>query len=259
MSVVAFFVGLGVFGILLVAFIIYVLLGLKVVNQYENGVKFTLGKFSGIMPPGLKVVLPIIQSWRRIDMRVKVIDVPDQETITKDNISIKINAVLYYKVVHAKLSVLTVKNFMYATSQIAQTTMRNIVGEVSLDELLEGREKISEKIRSIVDKGTDPWGIKIESVELKHIEIPKEMQRVMARQAEAEREKRSVIIKSQGEVVAAKNLNLSAKNLTRYPGALHLRTLQTINDLSSDKSNTIVYAVPKELLMMFKKLGGGKL
>ena len=216
-------------------------------------------KYSGIMDPGLRIVLPILQSWRRIDIRTKVIDVPDQEAITKDNVSVKINAVLYYKVTDAKLSILEVRNFMYATSQLAQTTLRNIVGEVSLDGLLQKREDISNKIQVIVDKATDPWGIKIESVELKHVEVPKEMQRVMARQAEAEREKRAVIIKSQGEVSAAGNLAASAKNLIKYPGALHLRTLGTINDLSSDKSNTIVYALPKEVLLALKKIGGGKI
>jgi regulator of protease activity HflC (stomatin/prohibitin superfamily) len=245
-------------GTLIVALVIWILLGLKVVTEYERGVKFTLGKYSGLMGPGLKVVLPVLQSWKRIDIRTKVIDVPDQETITKDNISVKINAVIYYKVVDAKLSILEVRDFMFATSQLAQTTMRNIVGEVSLDQLLAGRESVSKKIQQIVDKATDPWGIKIEAVELKHVEIPKDMQRVMARQAEAEREKRAVIIKSTGEVTAAGNLVHAAKNLTKYPGALHLRTLGTINDLSSDKSNTIVYAIPKELLLALKEIGGGK-
>ena len=242
----------------IIALIIYLILGLRVVNEYQRGVKFTLGRYSGIMEPGLKLVLPILQTWNRVDIRTKTIDVPDQEAITKDNISVRINAVLYYKVSDAKLAILEVRDFMYATSQLAQTTMRNVVGEFTLDELLESREAISNKIKEIVDKATDPWGIKIESVELKHVEIPKEMQRVMGRQAEAERERRAVIIKSTGEVVAAKNLVAAAKNLTKYPGALHLRTLQSINDLSSDKSNTIVYAVPKELLLALKKIGGGK-
>lgn len=238
--------------------ILYVLLGLKVINEYERGVKFTLGKFAGLMGPGLRVVVPIFQTFNRIDIRTKVIDVPDQEAITKDNVTVKINAVLYYKVTDAKLSVLQVRDFMYATSQIAQTTMRNVVGGAMLDVLLSSREQISSKIKEIVDKGTDPWGIKVESVELKDIQVPKEMQRVMARQAEADRERQSVIIKSTGEVSAAKNLADAAENLAKYPGALHLRTLQTVNELGADKSNTIVFAAPKELLHMFKKLGGGK-
>ncbi len=258
MSLFAILVGFGIFSFISIILIIWVLLGLKVVNQYERGVKFTLGKFRGIMQPGLRIVIPILQSWQRIDIRTKVIDVPDQETITKDNVSVKINAVLYYQVSDAKNAVLEVKDFRYATSQIAQTTLRNVVGEVTLDELLSSREEISKKVRLIVDKATDPWGIKVESAELKHIEVPDEMQRVMARQAEAERERRAVIIKSEGEVTAAKNLAESAKNLTAFPGALHLRTLQTINDLSSDKSNTIVYAIPKEILVAIKKLAEGK-
>lgn len=239
--------------------LIYILIGLKVVNEYERGVRFTFGLYTGIMGPGLKIVLPIFQSWRRVDIRTKTIDVPDQETITKDNVSAKINAVLYYKVTDAKLAIIEVRDFMYATSQIAQTTLRDVVGSVTLDNLLTNRDTISDKIQVVVDKATDPWGIKIESVELKHIEIPKEMQRVMARQAEAERERRSVIIKSAGEVSAAQNLSEAAKNLTKFPGALHLRTLQSINDLSSDRSNTIVYAIPKEALLALKRIGGGKL
>jgi regulator of protease activity HflC (stomatin/prohibitin superfamily) len=245
----------GIGAIAVPAIIIYVLLGLKVVNEYERGVKFTLGRFWKVMEPGLRIVFPILQSWNRIDMRVKTIDVPGQETITKDNVSVKINAVLYYKVTNAKPAILEVKNFMYATSQIAQITLRDVVGSVTLDTLLTSRDSISDKIKKIVDAATDPWGIKIEAVELKHIEVPEEMKRVMARQAEAERERRSVIIKSQGELSAAANLSAAAKNLSRFPGALHLRTLQSINDLSSDKSNTIVYALPKEVLQAVKKFG----
>lgn len=244
--------------LILIIIILYVLSGLKVVNQYERGVKFTFGKFTGLMEPGLRVVLPIIQTWNRIDIRTKTIDVPDQEAITKDNVSVKINAVLYYKVTNAKLAVLSVTDFKYATSQIAQTTLRDTCGSVSLDELLGKREAISGKIQLIADKATDPWGIKVESVELKHIEVPSEMQRVMARQAEAERERRSVIIKSEGEVSAAQNLVDAAKNLIKYPGALHLRTLQSINDLSSDKSNTVVYAMPKEILAAFRAFASKK-
>ncbi len=241
------------------ALIFYIISGLRVVNQYERGVRFTLGKFSGIMGPGLRIVLPVIQTWEKIDIRTKTIDVPDQEAITKDNVSVKINAVLYYKVTDSKLAVIEVMDFKYATSQLAQTTLRDVVGSISLDNLLTSRDTISAKIKSIVDKATDPWGIKIEAVELKHVEVPQEMQRVMARQAEAERERRAVIIKSEGEVSAAQNLLDAAKNLTKFPGALHLRTLQSINDLSSDKSNTIVYAIPKEILLAAKKIGGGKL
>ena len=238
--------------------VLFILSGLKVVNEFERGVRFTFGKFTGIMQPGLRLVVPVIQTWQRVDIRIKTIDVPDQETITKDNVSVKINAVLYYRVLDAKLAVIKVHNYMYATSQLAQTTLRDIVGTVSLDNVLAERESISQSIKRIVDKATDPWGIKIETVELKHIEVPKEMQRVMARQAEAEREKRAVIIKSEGEVSAAHDLADAAGNLTKHPGALHLRTLQTINDLSSDNSNTLVFALPKEILKALERFGASK-
>jgi len=256
-KVIDIILGMGLVAIPIV-FVIYLLFGLRVINEFERGVRFTLGRYSGMIGPGLTIVLPIFQSWQRIDIRTKTIDVPDQDTITKDNVSVRINAVLYYKVTDAKLAVIEVKDFMYATSQIAQTTLRDVVGSISLDNLLAKRDEISNKIEKIVDIATDPWGIKIESVELKHVELPEEMQRVMARQAEAERERRAVIIKSTGEVTAAGNLVAAAANLNKFPGALHLRTLQTINDLSSDKSNTVVYALPKEALLALKKIGGGR-
>lgn len=241
-----------ILGTALAILVLYVLGGIKVVNEYERGVKFFLGKYVGIMSPGLRVVLPVIMTWRRIDMRIKTIDVPDQDAITKDNVSIKVNAVLYYKVVHAEKAVIEVEHFNYAVSQLAQTTMRDIVGEVTLDQLLSNRDAISKRIRSIVDKATDPWGIKVESVELKHVELPGDLKRVIGKEAEAEREKRAVIIKAEGEVIASSNMSKAAKTLALAPGALHLRTLQSINDLSSDQSNTIVFAVPLEILRSFE-------
>jgi len=244
---------------LLVFIILVLFVSIKIVNEYERGVRFTLGRFSGIMNPGLRFVIPIIQSWQRVDLRTKVLDVPDQEAITKDNVSIKINAVIYYKIADPNLAIIEVKDYNYATSQLAQITMRNIVGEVMLDELLTGRNKISKRIQEIVDKATDPWGIKVENVELKDIQVGPEMQRVMARQAEAERIKRGVIIQSEGEVKAASNIAKAAKNLAKYPGALHLRTLQTVNTLSTEKSNTVVYALPVEILKTIEKLGKGKI
>ena len=244
--------------LILGAIALYVFLGLKIVKEYERGVKFTLGKFSGVMNPGLKVVLPIIQSWRRVDIRVKAVDVPDQESITKDNITVGINAVIYYKVDNAQKAIIEVEDFKYATSQLAQTTMRNIVGEVELDELLSNRDSVSERIREIVDKETDLWGIKVNSVELKDITLAQEMKRVIGKQAEAEREKRAVIIKAQGEVIAANNISKAAKTLASAPGALHLRTLQTLNDLSSDQSNTVVLGVPLEILRAFENKVGSK-
>ena len=233
---------------LIVILILYLLWGIKIVTQYERGVKFTLGRYSGIMQPGLNFIFPIFQTFVKIDMRTQVIDVPYQEALTKDNISAKINAVVYYKVVSPDKAVLEIRDYKYAVSQLAQTTMRNIIGEVELDDLLANREKIATNISRIVDKATDPWGIKIEIVDLKDIQLPENMKRVMAKQAEAEREKRAVIIKSQGDVIAAVNLGKAATTLAKAPGALHLRTLQTLNDISSDPNTKIVLAVPLEIL-----------
>jgi len=232
---------------------LFILSGLKIVKEYERGVRFTLGKYSGIMQPGLRFVIPIIQSWRRVDIRVKVVDVPDQDAITKDNVSLKVNAVLYYRVIDAKSAIIEVQEFNFATSQLSQTTMRDVVGEVTLDDLLSKRDSISKRIREIVDRATDKWGIKVESVELKHIELPEQLKRTIGKEAEAEREKRAVIIKAGGEVIAASNMAKAATTLATAPGALHLRTLQTLNDLSSDKSNTVVFAIPLEILRAIEK------
>lgn len=235
--------------------VLFFLAGLKVVNQYERGVKLTLGKFQGIMEPGLRLVIPIFQSWYRVDMRVKAVDVPEQESITKDNITVGINAVIYYKVSDSKKAIIEVEDYYYAVTQLAQTTMRNIVGEVELDELLSKRDKISEQIRHIIDVATDPWGIKVDSVELKDITLASDMKRVIGKQAEAEREKRAVIIKAEGEVIAANNMAKAAKTLSGAEGALHLRTLQSINNISSDQSNTVVFAVPLEALRALESVG----
>ncbi len=180
---------------------------------------------------------------------------PDQEAITKDNISVRVNAVIYYKVSSAEKAILEVQNFYYAISQLAQTTMRNVVGQVDLDGLLSQRDKVSENIRSIIDLATDPWGIKVDNVELKDITLPEEMKRVIGKQAEAEREKRAIIIKAEGEVIAASNMAKAAATLAESKGALHLRTLQSINDISSDQSNTIVFVVPLEVLRAFEGFG----
>lgn len=207
------------------------------------------------MEPGWRLVWPIFQSYRKIDLRVKAVDVPNQEAITKDNISVGVNAVIYYKVQDADKAVLEVENFYYAISQLAQTTMRNAVGQVDLDDLLSQRDRVSENIRKIIDDATDPWGIKVSNVELKDIVLPEEMKRVIGKQAEAEREKRAMIIKAEGEVIAADNMSKAAKVLAESKGALHLRTLQSINDISSDQSNTIVFAVPLEILRAFESFG----
>lgn len=236
---------------LIILFIILLLYSLKQVNQYERGVLYTMGRFTGLMQPGWRIVWPIFQGFRKVDIRTKAIDVPKQETITRDNVSCKMNAVLYFKVKDAGKAINEVEDFYYAVSQLAQTTMRRIAGEVSLDELLSNREKIAADILKIVDEVTDQWGIDVEAVELKDIELPESMVRTMAKQAEAEREKRATIINSEGEVQAAENLRKAAELMASTPGALHLRTLNSINDISSDQSNTIVFALPVEVLSAF--------
>ncbi len=238
---------LGLMPVWIIVFIFAISM-IKQINEYERGVKFSLGKYSGIMQPGWRIVVPVFQTYKKVDMRIKAVDVPDQQAITKDNVSVTVNAVIYYKVSSAEKAVIEVEDFKYAISQYAQTTMRNIVGEVTLDELLAGRENIADAIREIVDKETDEWGLKVSNVELKDISLPENMARTIAKQAEAEREKRAVIITSEGELAASQNMSAAAKVLAESPGALHLRTLQSINDISSDQSNTIVFAMPLEVL-----------
>lgn len=231
------------------------LISIKQINEYERGVKFSLGKFSKILEPGWKLVFPIFQSYKKVDIRTKAVDVPEQDAITKDNVSVRINAVIYFKVFDASKAILEVESFHYAVSQLAQTTMRNAVGSVSLDELLSEREKISTEICKIIDEATDPWGIKVENVELKDIALPEEMKRVIAKVAEAEREKAAVITKAAGEVEASNNLAKAAETMSKTPGALHLRTLATLNDLSSDQSNTVIFAIPIEVLRAVEAVG----
>ena len=238
--------------IILIIVLVILLMSIKQVSAYERGVQFCFGKFKKIMNPGWNIVLPIIESYKKIDIRTKVIDVPEQEVITKDNVSVKINAVIYYNIFDASKAILEVENFHYAVSQLAQTTMRNSVGSVTLDELLSCRDKISSTICEIVDKASDDWGVKVHDVELKDVSLPGEMKRVIAKVAEAEREKQAVITKAAGELEASKNLAEAATTLSQSPGALHLRTLATINDVSSDQSNTIIFAVPLEVLRAFE-------
>ena len=236
----------------IIIIIIVILTSIRQISEYERGILFRFGKFVRIMNPGWNIVLPIIESYQKIDIRTKAVDVPEQDAITKDNVTIRINAVLYYKVFDASKAVIAVERYQYAVSQLSQTTMRNAVGAVTLDELLSEREKISTEICRIIDEATDPWGIKVENVELKDIKLPEEMQRVIAKVAEAEREKAAVITKSEGEIQASNNLAEAAKTMSESPGALHLRTLATLNDLSSDQSNTIIFAIPIEILRAFE-------
>ena len=241
--------------VVIIIVIIILLNSIVQINEYERGIKFSFGKFSKVMQPGWNIVIPILQSYKKVDIRTKAVDVPEQEAITKDNVSIKINAVIYFKVFDASKAILAVEIFMYAVSQLAQTTMRNAVGAVSLDELLGERDKISTEICSIIDQATDPWGIEVENVELKDIALPEEMKRVIATVAEAEREKDAIITKAKGELEAANNLAEAAETLSKTPGALHLRTLSTLNAISADQSNTIIFAIPIEILNAIKGFG----
>lgn len=244
--------------IAIVVVVVLFLSFLRQVNQYERGVMLTMGRFTGVVNPGWRIVIPVFQHLIKVDIRVKAVDVPDQKVITRDNISASINAVIYYRVADSAKAVLEVEDFRYAVSQLAQTTMRNLVGSAELDEVLAERDKISQKIRDIIDVETDKWGIAVENVELKDFFLPEDMERTIAKQAEAERERRAVIIKAEGEVIAAENIAKAAKIMAETPGGLHLRTLQTLNDLSSDQSNTVIFATPLEMLRAFEGFIGPK-
>jgi regulator of protease activity HflC (stomatin/prohibitin superfamily) len=233
---------------LLPILIIFVLTWIRQVNQYERGIVFTMGKYSKTWMPGWQLLIPVFQKLVKVDIRVKAVDVPNQEAITKDNIPVSINAVIYFKISDAAKSVIEVQDFFYAVGQLAQTTMRNAVGEVTLNQLLAEKKQVSENIKLVVDKVSDPWGIDVQSVELKDIILPESLKRTIAKVAEAEREKQAVIINSEGELAAASNVAEAAEMLAKTPGALHLRTLQSINDLSSDQSNTTVWMVPIEAI-----------
>jgi regulator of protease activity HflC (stomatin/prohibitin superfamily) len=239
--------------IFIIGLIVFILLiSIRQINEYQRGVLFTLGKYHKMLQPGWRLVFPIFQSTQKVDLRVRTVDVPTQEALTKDNIPVGVNAVVYFRVVDASKAIINVENFYYATSQLAQTTMRNAVGEVQLDQLLSNRDEISENIRTIVDKMTDDWGIEVVNVELKDILIPENMKRTIAKEAEAERERRAVVIKARGEVESAENMMKAANMLSSAPGALHLRTLQSVNDLSSDQSNTTIWMLPVDILEAFK-------
>lgn len=227
---------------------------IREVKQYERGVKFTIGKFSGLVDPGWRIVIPIFQRMAKVDIRVKAVDVPDQEAITEDNISVAINAVIYYKIADAAKAIIEVENFYYAVMQLAQTTMRNTVGEFTLDKLLKSRSEVAKQIEDAVEQVTAQWGIDVSSVELKDVVLSAELKRTMAKVAEAERERKAVIIQAEGEVIASDNIAKAAKTLSEAPGALHLRTLQSINDLSSDQSNTTVWMIPIEVLRAVEKI-----
>ena len=246
---------------LLIIVAVILLVSIRQVNEYERGVKFTLGRFSSVKSAGWRLVVPVFQSMTKVDLRLRAVDVPSQESLTKDNISVGVNAVIFYRVSDPQKAIINIENFYYATMQLAQTTMRNVVGEVVLDNLLAQREELSEKIKKIVGEFTKSWGIEVANVELKDILIPDDMKRTIGKEAEAERERRAVVIKSQGEVMASANIAKAARTLASVPGALHLRTLESINDISADQSNTTIWMVPIEGLKALEglsKLGGKK-
>ncbi len=235
------------------AVVVLLFTSVRQIQQYQRGVKFTLGKFGGLADPGLTLVFPVIQTMVKVDVRTKAVEVPYQDAITKDNVSCKINAVTYYRVVDAARSVIAVENVWAASSQLAQTTMRNVCGELTLDELLSERDQASARIKELLEKHTAEWGIEVLSVELKDISLPEEMKRMIAKQAEAERERRAVIITSEGEIVAAENLRKAADLLSVNPVAMHLRTLNALVNVADNDSNTVVFVTPIEILRAFEK------
>ncbi len=241
--------------IICVLVFIAMLSGIRVVNQYQRGVVLTLGKFSGVREPGLRIVLPVIQTMTLVDIRSTPIDVPKQEVITRDNVTVGVDAVVYFRVVNAPKAVLETTNYIYATSQFAQAALRDVTGNVDMDDLLAKREEISQQIKEIVDAETDKWGIDVENVKIQNIELPGDMKRAMAKQAEAERERRSNIINADGEKQAAKTLAEAAEILATTPGAINLRTLNTLERISTEPSQKTMMLFPVELI---DALRGGK-
>ncbi len=232
---------------LIISLVVFILSGLKVVNQYERGVVLTLGKFSGMRDPGLRIVIPIFQRMITVDIRTNTIDIPKQEVITKDNVTVNVDAVVYFKVVDSEKAVLAVTNFIYATSQFAQAALRDVTGNVDLDSLLGKREEVSAQIKDIVDKQTDKWGIDVENVKIQNIELPQDMKRAMAKQAEAERERRAVIITAEGEKSAAKAVSEAAAILAKVPGGINIRTLQTLEKIAVEPSQKTLFVLPADL------------
>lgn len=243
---------------IVVVVVIYVLSGLKVINQYERGVVLTLGKFSGLRQPGLRVVIPVFQRLIRVDIRSTPIDVPKQEVITRDNVTVGVDAVVYFRVIDAPKAVLETTNYIYATSQFAQAALRDVTGNLDMDDLLSKREEISQQIKEIVDKQTDQWGIDVENVKVQNIELPKDMKRAMAKQAEAERERRAVIITAEGEKASAQAVADAAAMLAKVPGGINIRTLQTLEKISTEPSQKTLFVLPADLIENVKSVLGGQ-
>lgn len=233
--------------------VLTVLSGIKIIDQYERGVVLTLGSFTGILSPGLRIVIPFIQRLIKVDMRIKTVDIPQQEVITKDNVPAGINAVVYFQVENPESAVLKIQDYSYAVTQYAQTALRDVIGGVELDTLLAEREKIAEQIKALVDKETVAWGINVTAIKMQDMQLPADMKRVMAKQAEAERERRATIIRAQGELLASENLKKAMQNMSSS-GAISLRTLQTIESAADKAGNTIVFTLPTEVLAGLKKI-----
>ena len=240
-------------GIIVLAVVVMAILKMSVyiLQEYERGVVFFLGRLGAVRGPGLVLLIPFIERMQRVDQRTITMDIPPQDVITRDNISIKVNAVLYFRVMDPSRAIVQVENYLYATSQLAQTTLRSVCGEVQLDDLLTKREEINRRIQDILDHQTDPWGIKVSLVEVKHIDLPQEMQRAMAKQAEAERERRAKIIKAEGEFEASEKLTAAAKIMGREPATIQLRYLETLRDIASEHNSTILFPVPIDMMGAF--------
>jgi regulator of protease activity HflC (stomatin/prohibitin superfamily) len=242
---------LGFFGWLAVLVLIFLWMAVNIVNEYQRVVVFRLGRLVASRGPGLVLIIPIIERAVRMDLRVVTLDVPPQDVITRDNVSVKVNAVVYFRVIDPNKALVNVENFLFATSQLSQTTLRSVCGQAELDELLAERDRINEKIQTILDTDTDPWGIKVTKVEVKQIDLPQEMQRAIAKQAEAERERRAKVINAEGEAQAAQKLAEAAVILNREPAALTLRYLQTLREIATEKNSTTLFPVPIDLLRAF--------
>jgi regulator of protease activity HflC (stomatin/prohibitin superfamily) len=239
----------------IVLIVLFLASAIKVLKEYERGVIFRLGRVIKTKGPGLIILIPIIDKMVKVSLRLVAMDVPPQDVITRDNVSVKVNAVVYFRVMDPTNAIIEVENFLFATSQLAQTTLRSVCGQVELDELLAEREKINTRLQNILDKHTDPWGIKVTTVEVKHIDLPQEMQRAMAKQAEAERERRAKVINAEGEYQAATRLADAAEIIQKYPEALQLRYLQTMREISSESNSTTIFPLPIDLVTPFLKKG----
>ncbi len=242
--------------IIIIALFLYS--AIKILQEYERGVVFMLGRFWKVKGPGLIILIPLIQRMVKVSLRMIVLDIPPQDIITRDNVSVKVNAVVYFRVIDPQRAIIDVEDFFYATSQLAQTTLRSVLGQAELDELLAGRDRINHELQQILDRQTDPWGIKVATVEVKHVDLPQEMQRAMAKQAEAERERRAKIIHAEGEFQAAQKLSDAAEIISTNPATLQLRFLQTLTEVAVDKNSTVVFPVPLDLITPFLKRGKEK-